>query len=393
MDKKWSPTTKRLITAGIVILFVMLITRISGILPQVAITIILAYVISPIADLISKHLRLNRTFVVAIIYLVLIALILTLPALLIPFLVSQIQDFVEYTPELVREIGELFKKPLIFGDLQFEAQDLYNQISSSIQAIISSMASSTIGLLTNIASGLFWTVFILVASFYLVKDVKIIVTWADEVVPPGYRHDFRRIRLRIANAWNAFLRGQLVLCIVMGVIVAITMAAIGLPNALFIGLLFGVLEFIPNLGPTIASVPAVLIAFFEGSTVLNISNGWFAILVIIINSLLQQLENNFLVPRILGQSLNLHPLVVLIAAIIGAQLAGVLGILLAAPAVATLRILSEYVYYRLLDIPPFPEDREATQLTTADGDQQEGAPKDAALVSPAVAVQDNLEVE
>jgi predicted PurR-regulated permease PerM len=393
MDKRWSPTTKRLIIAGIVILFVMLITRISGILPQVAITIILAYVISPIADLISKHLRLNRTFVVAIIYLVLIALILTLPALLIPFLVSQIQDFVEYTPELVREIGELFKKPLIFGDLQFEAQDLYNQISSSIQAIISSMASSTIGLLTNIASGLFWTVFILVASFYLVKDVKIIVTWADEVVPPGYRHDFRRIRLRIANAWNAFLRGQLVLCIVMGVIVAITMAAIGLPNALFIGLLFGVLEFVPNLGPTIASVPAVLIAFFEGSTVLNISNGWFAILVIIINSLLQQLENNFLVPRILGQSLNLHPLVVLIAAIIGAQLAGVLGILLAAPAVATLRILSEYVYYRLLDIPPFPEDREATQLTTADADQQEGAPKDTALVSPAVAVQDNLEVE
>jgi predicted PurR-regulated permease PerM len=393
MDKRWSPTTKRLVTAGVVVLFVMLLTRISGILPQVAITIILAYIISPIADLTSKHLRLNRTFVVAIIYLILVALILTLPALLIPFLVSQIQDFVEYTPELVRQVGEFFNKPLIFGDLQFEAQDLYNQISSSIQTIISSMATSTIGLLTNIASGLFWTVFILVASFYLVKDVKIIVTWVEEAVPPGYRHDFRRLRLRIANAWNAFLRGQLILCIVMGVIVAITMAAIGLPNALFIGLLFGVLEFIPNLGPTIASIPAVLIAFFEGSTVLNISNGWFAILVIIINTLLQQLENNFLVPRILGQSLNLHPLVVLIAAIIGAQLAGVLGILLAAPAVATLRILSEYVYYRLLDMPPFPEDGEAAKLTAADSAQRESKPDTAAIAGQAVAVQDKFEAE
>jgi predicted PurR-regulated permease PerM len=143
----------------------------------------------------------------------------------------------------------------------------------------------------------------------------------------------------------------------MGLVVGTTMALIGLHNAWLIGLLFGILEFIPNLGPTIASVPTVLIAFIDGSTILNISNGWFAVLVIGVNFALQQLENNFLVPRIMGQSLNLHPLVVLIAALIGAQMAGVLGILLAAPVVATLRVLAEYAYYRLLDMPPFPEQR------------------------------------
>jgi predicted PurR-regulated permease PerM len=74
---------------------------------------------------------------------------------------------------------------------------------------------------------------------------------------------------------------------------------------------------------------------------------------------LQQLENSFLVPRIMGQSLNLHPLVVLISALIGARLAGVLGILLAAPAIATLRVLAEYTYYRLLDMPPFPDKQKA----------------------------------
>jgi predicted PurR-regulated permease PerM len=155
----------------------------------------------------------------------------------------------------------------------------------------------------------------------------------------------------------------------MGVVVGTTMALIGLPNAWLIGLLFGVLEFIPNLGPAVASVPTVLLALFRGSTVLNISNGWFAVVVLGVNFALQQLENNFLVPRILGQSLNLHPLVVLIAAIIGARVAGILGILLAAPVVATLRVLAEYTYYRLLDLPPFPEQQTQSDLETATEEQ------------------------
>jgi predicted PurR-regulated permease PerM len=293
--------------------------------------------------------------VVAVIYLIVVASILVVPALLIPPLIEQIENFIEDIPELIQGIDEFAQQPLVFGDFVLDVQDLYEQASSSIQGILTSMATQTLNILSNIASALLWTVFILVASFYLVKDSAIILRWLDEVVPPVHRHDAHQLRLQIAASWNAFLRGQLILCVTMGLVVGTTMALIGLPNAWLIGLLFGVLEFIPNLGPTIASVPTVLIAFFEGSTVLQISNGWFAALVIVINFVLQQLENNFLVPRILGQSLNLHPLVVLIAAIIGAHLSGVLGILLAAPVLATLRVLVEYTYRRLLDMPPFPE--------------------------------------
>jgi predicted PurR-regulated permease PerM len=160
--------------------------------------------------------------------------------------------------------------------------------------------------------------------------------------------------------------------IVMGLVVGTSMTIIGLPNAWLIGLLFGILEFIPNVGPVIATIPATLIAYIQGSTVLNISNGWFAVLVIGINFVVQQVENNYLVPRIMGQSLNLHPIVVLIAAIIGAHVAGVLGILLAAPTVATLRILAEYIYRRLLDLPPFP-DLTVEDQSGANADQHTGS--------------------
>jgi predicted PurR-regulated permease PerM len=127
-------------------------------------------------------------------------------------------------------------------------------------------------------------------------------------------------------------------------------------NSLVLGIVAGVLEIVPNIGPAIAAVPAVLIAYFRGPTYLPISNGWFALLVIAIYIVIQQVENNFLVPKIIGMSLNLHPLVVIIGAIVGANFAGILGIFLAPPTLATLRILGRYAYRKLLDLEPFPEE-------------------------------------
>jgi predicted PurR-regulated permease PerM len=382
MESSWSLTTKRVIVIGGVIVFYLFITHVGAILPPIVIAFVLAYILAPIADFLSSQFRLNRTLVVVIVYLMLVAVIVTVPALFIPPLVVQIEGFIDGLPELVQDVGEFYEQPVSIGEFTLDLPEVYAEASSSIQTLLSSLGTQTINILTNIASALFWTVFILVASFYMVKDAAIIMGWVEQVIPSAYRHDARLLGAQVASVWNAFLRGQLILCIVMGLVVGTTMALIGLPNAWLIGLLFGLLEFIPNLGPTIASVPTVLIAFLKGSTVLNISHGWFVVLVIGLNIVLQQLENNLLVPRILGQSLNLHPIVVLIAAIIGAHTAGVLGILLAAPVVATLRVFGEYIYYRLLDMPPFPEQRVAHLATTAG----ETAQREEDAVSTAVPV-------
>jgi predicted PurR-regulated permease PerM len=374
MEASWSRTTKRTIVIGSIIALFLFLGRIRPILPPIVIALILAYILAPIASFLSRQLRLNRTLVVAIIYLILVAVIITVPAVFIPPLIDRIQSFVEDTPQLIQDIGEFIKQPVVIGDFTIDLQDVYDLVSSSLQGVLSSMGTQMINILTNIASAVLWMLFVLVASFYLVKDTAVITRWLAEATPPAFRDDARVLKTQISAAWNAFLRGQLILCLVMGLVVGTTMALIGLPNAWLIGLLFGFLEFIPNLGPTIASVPTVLLAYFEGSTVLNLSNGWFAVLVIGINFALQQLENNLLVPRIMGHSLNLHPLVVLVAAIIGARFAGVLGILLAAPVVATLRVLAEYTYYRLLDMPPFPRQTVPIPAET----QEEEAELDAA---------------
>jgi predicted PurR-regulated permease PerM len=131
--------------------------------------------------------------------------------------------------------------------------------------------------------------------------------------------------------------------------------AIGLPYPVVLGLIAGVMEFVPSLGPILALIPAVLLALLRGSTFLPLSNFWFALLTVGVYILIQQIEGNLLLPRVMGSRLRLHPLVVLIGIIVGASLGGILGMLIAAPTIATLRILGRYVFGRLYDRDPFAE--------------------------------------
>jgi predicted PurR-regulated permease PerM len=161
------------------------------------------------------------------------------------------------------------------------------------------------------------------------------------------------LRHEIFRVWNAFLRGQLLLGSAMAVVTAVVDTAIGLPYAWALGLLAGVMELVPNIGPFLAGIPAVLIALIQGSSFIPLGNFWFAVLVAGLYTILQLIENNFFVPRILGRTLNLHPLAVLIAILAGGQLGGILGVLLAAPTLATFRVLGRYVLCRLYDRDPF----------------------------------------
>ena len=147
------------------------------------------------------------------------------------------------------------------------------------------------------------------------------------------------------------------LCLVVSVATFILALIVGLPNALLLAIIAGIAEFIPNLGPVLAAIPAVLIALFQSESSwlgAQLSPLVYAGIVLGIYVLIQQVENIVLVPRIIGRSLNLHPFVVFLGAIAGASVAGILGILLAAPILATLRLLLIYMFRKLSDASPFP---------------------------------------
>ncbi len=357
-DKRWSDTTKQWVIAGVLVLTALAFYRFQRILTPVIVAIILAYVLHPAVSFLQHRLRISRTLASFISFLILLALISLIPLVLIPALVEQVRDLNLSLQEVLDFATSLLRGPIVLGGLTIETTQLYSQVTAAVETWLSTLASASVNLLLSVASGLAWFVIVLVLSFWFVRDAPYLTQKMAEIAPLGYRRELRLLAQEVTEVWKAFFRGQLFLCLVVGVAVTLVLTIVGLPYALLMGLIAGVLELIPNLGPTLAAVPAVLIALIRGSSYLPLSTFWFAVLIAGLYILIQQIENNVLVPRIMGRSLNLHPLVVLIGILMGANLAGILGIFLAAPVLATLRVLGRYVYRHLTDQEPFPEQEE-----------------------------------
>jgi len=194
----------------------------------------------------------------------------------------------------------------------------------------------------------------MVLAFYLLLDMEALQEGFLNLVPESYRGDLARLLGDTGRVWQAYLRGQLLLGLVIGVVVSIVLTALGVRFALGLGLLSGVLEFVPMFGPLIAGALGVLVALLQGGNWWGLTPLAFGGIVALAFVLIQQIENNVLVPRIIGLSLNLNPLVVLMAALAGASLAGVLGVLLAAPTAASLRLWLGYAYRKTVGIETWP---------------------------------------
>jgi len=375
MSRRWSDSTKWLVILGSLAVFAWILYRFSRIISPLAIAFILAYVLNPLVRFVTTKTKLSRTWAVVSVYLALIVILGLVLGFFVPNLIQQVRNINVDFRNIVDGISRFFERPLFFFGFYIDLLEVYKEVSGALENMISPLASRTVSFLIDLASGFAWFIFVLIVSFYLLKDSDKFISSFEDLLPIEYREEVRQLVEEINAIWSSFFRSQLVLCGVVGALVGVLLAAVGVRNALILGILAGVLEIIPNIGPTIAAVPAVLIAYFQGSNHLPLSNGWFALLVIGIYVLIQQLENNFLVPRIIGRSLNLHPLVVIIGVIAGASLAGILGMFVAAPFLATLRVIGRYIYNKLLDQEPFGEFKEVSLLVGDDnGDIEEPKP-------------------
>ena len=375
MSRRWSDSTKWLVILGSLAVFAWILYRFSRIISPLAIAFILAYVLNPLVRFVTTKTKLSRTWAVVSVYLALIVILGLVLGFFVPNLIQQVRNINVDFQNIVDGISRFFERPLFFFGFYIDLLEVYKEVSGALENMISPLASRTVSFLIDLASGFAWFIFVLIVSFYLLKDADKLISSFEGLLPTEYREEVRQLVEEINAIWSSFFRSQLVLCGVVGALVGVLLAAVGVRNALILGILAGVLEIIPNIGPTIAAVPAVLIAYFQGSNHLPLSNGWFALLVIGIYVLIQQLENNFLVPRIIGRSLNLHPLVVIIGVIAGASLAGILGMFVAAPFLATLRVIGRYIYNKLLDQEPFGEFKEVSLLVGDDnGDIEEPKP-------------------
>jgi len=352
MSERWSASTKRLVITGVVIVLALTLYRFRAIIAPTVIAVMLAYILNPLVKFIQARTGLSRGWAVTILYLVLIVLLSLVPAIFVPILVQEVREVNVDVRQVADGIRRFFDRPIVLFNYSFDVRSVYEEISGTLQNIVSTLVRHSLDILLGVAESFIWLFFILFISFYLLKDADKLGKWIGDLVPPGYREEAYLLYREIDGVWSAFLRAQILQCLLVGGIVGVSMAALGLRSAVITGLVGGIVEVIPRFGHTITAIVGVLFAYFEGSSYLPISNFWFALIILVFFLVFNEIDTAYILPNLVGRRLRLPPMVALLGVIAGASLGGVLGILLAAPTLSTLRVLGGYIYSKLLDIEP-----------------------------------------
>jgi predicted PurR-regulated permease PerM len=251
--------------------------------------------------------------------------------LLVPPIVHQLQSLSDYVPQYLGYFKMVVNKTQNSNFLNQGLQNSLQTVANSLSTVGQSAWSGVVSVFGGIVS----FVVIIVASFYLLLYKKHFNETVLRLVPEGKREFFKRVARRSLEKLGAWTRAELVLMLIMGVLIFIVLTVLNVKFALLLAILAGVLELVPSLGPILAAIPAVAIAF--------VASPLQALLVVIAYILIQQLESQFLVPYIMRRTIDLNPVMTIFALLVGAQLAGILGAIIAVPMLAVFLVVFEEI--------------------------------------------------
>jgi len=331
----WDVSVATVAKVVAVLLFFVVAYLLRDIFIVLLFAIVIASAITPFADWVESK-KVPRILGVALLYLSVFVLVGFLVSLVVPFVTGEINQLIEDLPNFIDRVSTSLEKAQQtsggrFVDLFSEIQNLLDSFSSYLQA----SSSSAFGFVVSVFGGLFSFLAVIVISFYLSVMRGGIENFIRSVVPNKYESHFLNIWRRSERKVGRWLQGQLLLALIVGLAVYVVLSLMGIKFALLLGILAMILELVPTVGPVLAAVPAVILAFTQ-SPILGL---W----VIVAYAIIQQLENHILVPIIMGRTVGLNPVVVILSLLIGFQLAGILGMILAVPVAAIIvEIIDEF---------------------------------------------------
>lgn len=354
MSTRWTTTTKLVVLVCVLVIGAWLLMQFGEAVPPLLIAFVLAYLLKAPTDGLVRRTGLPRGWAAAMVLTGVIVLLALAPVLITPSLAALVGRLQAESAALVPFLERLGNQVIALGPVTLRGSDLVPQLIQGLQTLITPAAGSLFNVISSIASSVLWVLFVLVLVFWLLKDSHKLRNWLLEQTPAPQREELIEILRRLGLIWGSFFRGQVLVSVLVGVIVGLGLWVLGLSNVLLLAILAGLGEFVPTIGPLLATVPALLVAFFGGSSWLPLSKPAVTLIVLLFYLLVFQLDQVYLLPRVMGRRVQLHPALIFAGIVIGAVEFGIWGVLLAAPLLATVRLLGGYVYARLLDREPFP---------------------------------------
>jgi len=358
----WNATTKLIVTLTLMAIVAGLLIRFESIVPPLILVFILAYLLNPVVNFLSTRLHISWQFSVTLIYAVIVLALLGLLTLGGVGVLQQIQSLIGLIQQslvnLQNYLQSISNKVIPIGPFQIDLSKLDlgvlgNQLLGAAQPLIGNTGTMLQTVAGGAANFLGFTVFVLLESYFLLVGSNGIGQGLLQVSIPGYESDIARLGQGLDRIWNAFLRGQILIMGLAAIVYMIVLSMLGVNYALGLALLAGLARFIPYFGSFTVWSTLFLITFFQDFKPFGIAPWIYALIAVALAWLIDMIIDNFVAPNVMARALKVHPAAVLVAAIVGLSLLGILGVFIAAPMLATLQFIGRYFTRKLFDLDPW----------------------------------------
>jgi predicted PurR-regulated permease PerM len=324
VNASWTTTIRWLILAGSLGVFVWVAAQITPLIQLLIIAALLAYLLLPVVQVVQARTPLSHIASARLVFVLFLLLLAGIPAALGTVAVTQMGRLLgaELTA-VAQEISGWISRPIQFLGYLFYPQELFDLVGRSLGAALGTIPLWSINLLSDISLNILWVILIFVCVYYFLVDSPRMKPWLLRQVPEHYCPEIERLLVELDSVWRTFLRVQILIFIILFILMSLgTAVVIWLFHSGWLGF-----------SPVVLIL--LLIGVYTGA---------------------QQVDNLWLRPRWMGESLDLHPGLVLSSLMAALAVGGILGALLIVPGIATVKVAGGYIYRRLLDIPPWPEE-------------------------------------
>jgi predicted PurR-regulated permease PerM len=350
MEVSLSPRARAVVIwVGVIAAGVLLLDAAHALQPFIW-AIITAFILNPFVSLIHRRTRLPKHLITIWLY-AMIALVITI--LIINFsavVVEQVKGLQDQIPSAVDDVQVWLNSNhgSTLDRLGLDRNFVNTQLNAAAKPLADALGKAVIPVLFGTVTFAIELIIYLVASFYFIVQGDRFVTAARSLLHKRYHGEFDRLSAEISRTLGAYIRGQALLVAIMSIASFIMLTVLGIQYAVIVAIATGVLELIPLIGPWAAGAIAVSVALFQDGTPFGWSHLTLAIVVAIGYFALRQMEDAFVIPLVIGRIVHLHPLLVIFVIVVGTSLGGILGLILAVPIAAVLKILSTYFYGKVM---------------------------------------------
>lgn len=353
-DVPWKLPIRYIAFAIAFILLALLLWRVRRVFEPLIIAAFIAYLIHPGVNYLIGSRHMARKSAVLLVYSVTLVVLIGVPAVITPLFFDEFQNVVTDTVHVIdQSISWLSQTYTILG-LTISLTQLADRLSQLRVSFLTYISNQAFQLLGKTSLGALWLLVILVAVYFILARWPDIREGFIGFFPEAYQPELTELYKRLRLIWMSYLRGQLTLMIIVGVAFTIAWMIIGVPGALVLGVIAGLMTIIPDVGPFLAAALAVVVAALEGSNWFALPHLLVAAIVLAVYLVLISIKNFWLRPLIMGRSVHMPEALIFVSILLATVLWGILGALLVVPVLASLVIIGDYLRRRILGMPPFP---------------------------------------